>query len=174
MDPPLPGASSSGTPAASASCNNKNEGRKHLPTTLSRRRKSEAQHEEASLQLKRQKLEASVRWREHLAASSRSSSARGPIVSDGPPANDEGSYNKIHPSHTRVCLKSIVFCKKCGYWMLSKPLSLRKPCPGMAMHRGAAGKLARMMRGLHPESSTTTWPDGSCARTPVPLRMLDT
>ena len=174
-EPPPHGSSGSGDTTTEAPCNS-NKCKSQFPTTLSRKRKAEAQHEEASLHLRQMKLQASERWKQHIAAANRSSGSRMPSIQDTAPGapSGEGLYQKIHPSHTRMAVRNVIFCKKCGYWMFSKPISLRKPCPGRPAHNGAAGVLARMMKGLHPDKKVATWPDGSSTRIAVPIVSLDT
>ena len=128
------------------------------------------------MQLRRLKLEASVRWKQHTAAASRSSGPRMPIINEvAPEAPTSGNlHDKIHITHKRVAIKNVVFCRRCGYWMQSKPASLSKVCPGKPAHRGAAGKLSRMLKGLRPDTKTSTWPDGTSTSIAVTTVTLDT
>ena len=73
---------------------------------------------------------------------------------------------KVHPSHLTMAIRSIVFCKACGYWGAKKSQKLQKQCPGKPQHSDGAHKLRRMLNGLHPESSVREWPDGHDARVP--------
>ena len=72
-----------------------------------------------------------------------------------------------------MALRSIVFCRACGYWGAKKSQTLQLQCPGKPQHHDAAHKLKRMIKGLHPEPSISKWPDGHDARIPSMPVLVD-
>ena len=71
---------------------------------------------------------------------------------------------KLHPSHSKMAVRSIVHCKLCGYWAAKKSQKLREQCPKKPPHADGAHKLKRMRKGLHPDVKVSIWPDGHDAR----------
>ena len=130
--------------------------------------KKAAKHALASEKLLHTKLKANETWREHLNSSTRLSQLLGSEPSqlaDGEGDQREARF-KVHSSHRTMALRSIVFCKACGYWGAKKSQKLQLQCKGKPQHHDAAHKLKRMSNGLHPEPSVKSWPDGHDARVP--------
>ena len=69
-------------------------------------------------------------------------------------------FLKIHPSHHKMMVHNIVFCKWCGYHASRKAQRLVEVCLKKPKHNNAAQQLRRMMKGKHPDSKQLVWPGG--------------
>ena len=128
-------------------------------TSKSKRRKTnENNYKDATIKLNTVKAAASKEWAHHIATSSRQSTARAPCLLEA----ESTQYMNVHSSHHKMAIMSIVFCKKCGYWAQKK-----------GPHNDAAGKLSRMMKGLHPDRKVKKWPDGLSSTMIFPPIALD-
>ena len=127
-----------------------------------------AKHAIASAKLKQAKTKANEAWRQHLCSSSRVAQLMGsaPVILEDVGGDIGPARFKVHQSHLTMAIRSIVYCKACGYWGAKKSQKLQEQCPGKPQHSDGAHKLRRMTSGLHPESSIREWPDGHDARVP--------
>ena len=131
-----------------------------------------AKHNLASAKLKQAKFKADETWRQHLSSSSRIAQLLGPASHTPVILEEEGedigpARFKVHPSHRTMAIRSIVYCKACGYWASKKSQKLQEPCPTKPLHSDGAHKLRRMLTGLHPDAKVKEWPDGHDARVPA-------
>ena len=128
---------------------------------------SKAKHVIASQKLKEVKDKASAKWQEHLSSSLRIKQlATMPVVLEESVQDAGPPRFKVHQSHSVLALRSIVFCKLCGYWAAKKSQKLQQPCNRKPAHSDGAQKLRRLMKGLHPDAKVEEWPDGHDARVP--------
>ena len=67
---------------------------------------------------------------------------------------------KIHPTHHKMMIRHIVFCKWCGYNASRKSQKLVEVCPRKPKHNNVAQQLRRMMNGKHPDKKQLEWPGG--------------
>ena len=88
-------------------------------------------------------------------------------------AEQESAFAHIHPSHRRMQIRHIVFCKSCGYNTSRKTQKLREECPLQPKHNDAKHKLRRMLAGKHPDKDAAMWPDGLSTQVRVPPSSLD-
>ena len=61
------------------------------------------------------------------------------------------AFPSIHPSHQKMMLRNIVFCKRCGYSTSRKTQKLSEKCHLQPTHNDVKHKLKRMMEGKHPD-----------------------
>ena len=80
---------------------------------------------------------------------------------------------KIHASHHKMQIRTVVFCKWCGHHASRKAQRLTKVCEKMPRHSNVAQQLRRMMRGLHPDHTVQEWPGGLSTKGAHPLINLD-
>ena len=66
----------------------------------------------------------------------------------------------VHPSHRRMLLRNILFCKRRGYWSSKKTQKLSSECKLAPQHNDGKAKLKRMIDGYHPDRTVRTWNDG--------------
>ena len=66
----------------------------------------------------------------------------------------------VHPSHHKLLLRNILFCKICGYWSSKKTQKLSTQCCLEPPHSDGRAKLKRMMDGYHPDYRAAQWSDG--------------
>ena len=69
-------------------------------------------------------------------------------------------FLKIHPSHHKMMVHNIVFCKWCGYHASRKAQRLVEACFKKPKHNNVAQQLRRMMKGKHPDKKQLVWPGG--------------
>ena len=67
---------------------------------------------------------------------------------------------KIHPTHHKMMIRHIVFCKWCGYNASRKSQKLVEVCSTKPKHNNVAQQLRRMMKGKHPDSKQLSWSGG--------------
>jgi hypothetical protein len=121
-------------------------------------------HSIASAKLKEVKKAASAKWQEHIQTSTRvKQHLMEPDILDDPDSGGPMRFT-VHESHRLMALRSVVFCKACGYWAAKKSQKLRSQCIGKPAHADGAQKLRRLLKGLHPDSKLKQWPDGHDAR----------
>ena len=72
----------------------------------------------------------------------------------------KNEFLKIHPSHHKMMIHSIVFCKWCGYHASRKAQKLVEVCPKKPKQSNVAQQLRRMIKGKHPDSKQLVWPGG--------------
>ena len=132
-------------------------------------------HTIAKEKLKGVKKNADAKWQEHIRNSTRIRQ-----LSTLPNILDEGSSSpggperfEVHGSHRLMAIRSVVFCKQCGYWATKKSQKLKRPCNNKPSHSDGAHKLRRMMKGLHPDAKLRKWPEGHDARVPSAPVFLD-
>ena len=94
------------------------------------------------------------------------------LLPSGPGEKGEG-WAKVHHSHQRMLIQNVLFCAKCGYYMVHKPQALAAQCIGKPKHADGRAKLKRLLQGLHPDRKVDVWPDGACTRIPVEPLHLD-
>ena len=142
-----------------------------------RRATVEEKYKAGSLKRKAEVLQTSSRWREHCEKSSRqlvdctpqpssSSTSEQPVV-------DKTGWNRVHESHQRALIKDVLFCTRCGYFMVKRAQSLASPCLGRPKHADSTAKLKRMLDGRHPDRKVLMWPDGTSTAVIVPPIYLD-
>ena len=132
-------------------------------------------HAAASAKLKLIKRQADQTWQRHLNSSVRIAQLLGtaPIAIDKEAGEVGTARFKVHPSHVLMAVRSIVFCKACGYWASKKSQNLQKLCPKKPPHSDGAFKLTQMLNGLHPDPKIRVWTDGHDARVPSQPIFLD-
>jgi hypothetical protein len=85
---------------------------------------------------------------------------RGPNVAMNAAAATVPFADDVHPSHRRMLLRNILFCKRCGYWSSKKTQRLSSECNLAPPHSDGKAKLKRMMEGFHPDRNVQAWNDG--------------
>ena len=65
-----------------------------------------------------------------------------------------------HQSHSKMMIRNIVFCRKCGCSTSRKTQKLVLECNLKPKHNFAKHKLKRMLDGKHPDAKVQRWPDG--------------
>ena len=127
----------------------------------------------ARAKLKGVKKIADAKWQEHIRSSTRIRQlSTHPDTREGSSNPGEPERFEVHESHRLMAVRSVVFCKTCGYWATKKSQKLKAECSLKPLHSDGSHKLRRMLRGLHPEAKLRTWPEGHDARVPhdpVPL-----
>ena len=88
------------------------------------------------------------------------SELRGPKVAMNSAAATVPFADDVHPSHRRMLLRNILFCKRCGYWSSKKTQKLSSECKIAPPHSDGRAKLKRMMDGYHPDRNVRAWNDG--------------
>lgn len=114
-------------------------------------------------------------WTNQLQSRSLPANAKAPRVDVSACENSavqKGVWAKIHPTHKKVALRPIVFCRKCGAWMTKACKLLKEPCKQKPTSKGAAHKKLRMIKGLHPNMELKFWPDGFSTAIPtIPINI---
>ena len=125
-------------------------------------------HAIAKEKLKEVKKKADAEWQEHIKRSTRirQLSTFPEILNEASPSQEGPERFEVHESHRPMAIRSVVFCKQCGYWATKKSQKLRLPCSLKPLHSDGAHKLRRMMKGLHPDAKLSKWPEGHDARVP--------
>ena len=89
-------------------------------------------------------------------------------------------YSRIHPSHKRCRLNGeVIFCWKCGYFMVHKSQNLQLPCdpdPSSMTSHQRSMRDNKLRKGLYPQAKdgrVKTWKDGTSTSKPVPIEWLD-
>ena len=98
---------------------------------------------------------------------------RGPKVGLDDLAASVPFASGVHPSHRKMLLRSIVFCKKCGYWSSKKTQKLSAPCQNEPQHSDGRAKLKRMLDGYHPDRTLKEWNDGLSTAIKIDVICLD-
>ena len=81
--------------------------------------------------------------------------------------------SEVHPTHRKMLIRNIVFCKKCGYWSSKKAQKLSEPCRNEPQHSDGRAKLKIMLDGFHLDRSMKTWNGGLSTETKVAVICLD-
>ena len=99
---------------------------------------------------------------------------RGPKICTSPSLLPQVPFaSEVHPSHRKMLLRSIVFCKKCGYWSSKKTQKLSDPCLNEPQHSDGRAKLKRMTDGYHPDRKLKQWVDGLSTSIKIDVLCLD-
>ena len=131
-------------------------------------------HAIAKGKLKEVKKKADAKWQEHIHSSTRIRElSTTPTILEHALSQGELERFKVHASHRIMAIRSVVFCRLCGYWGTKKSQKLKARCNLKPSHSDGAHKLRRMMQGLHPDGKVTAWPDGHDARVPSVPVFLD-
>lgn len=133
--PLVPPLSATGIePKLNGEPNGRHTGKSRHLTTLDK-------YQEGSKRRKQQFLDNSSRWKEHCATADRKllgcTIGTNRVVMVSEPASSNGGlhvnpegYDKVHLSRTVYLLKNVLFCGRCGYYMVHKTQSLTSPCKG--------------------------------------------
>ena len=88
-------------------------------------------------------------------------------------AMQPNDFKGIHPSHHKMMIRNIVFCKRCGYSKSRKTQKLADKCHLQPKQVDVKQKLKRMMAGKHPDRHVLKWPDGLSTQVTVPPINID-
>ena len=83
------------------------------------------------------------------------------------------SLLNIDPSHHKMMIRNIVFCKWCGYNTRRNTQKLADECPKVPKHNDVTHKLRRMLLGKHPDRNQLEWPGGLSTKGTQHLVNLD-
>ena len=130
--------------------------------------------EMASKILRDEKEATRAQWAQHL-SNSNLLPMRLPQVETLEAGQEYSNDNDhIHTSHLRSMVRSIVFCRRCGYWASKKSQKLKEACLGAPANNFNKGTLKRLLNGFHPDcKKVTLWPDGAATSVPTPPIPLD-
>ena len=81
--------------------------------------------------------------------------------------------DEVHPSHHKMLLRNILFCRSCGHWSSNKTQTLTESCPLKPPHSDGRAKLKRLLNGLHPDRNLKAWNDGLSTSVKIPVVSLD-
>ena len=70
------------------------------------------------------------------------------------------TFPNIHQSHSKMMIRNIVFCRKCGCSTSRKTQKLVLECNLKPKHSCAKHKLKKWLDGKHPDAKAQRWPDG--------------
>lgn len=128
-------------------------------------------HNAASSHLRMIQSSITDEWRKHGAAGetqhqvNRNDSGitivgeqRDPQINTATTAHLE-SFPTLHQSHSKMMIRNIVFCRKCGCSTGRKTQQLVLGCNRKPKHNFAKHKLKRMLDGKHPDAKVQRWPD---------------
>ena len=135
-------------------------GNKSEPAFKKRKLNSRQKYDEASRQLRIAKETARRSWVRHGTSSSSTGVSRDPRVNASIDEAQVPFASEVHPSHHKMLLRNVLFCRKCGYWGSRKTQKLTSQCQNMPPHSDGKCKLNRMMNGLHPDRNIKQWTDG--------------
>ena len=129
-------------------------------------------HTIASTKLKEVKAKADATWQTHISSSARIAQLTEPAVLEPGGQHNGPARFEVHPSHRTMALRSVVFCKSCGYWSSKKSQKLQIQCLLKPPHSDGVHKLKRMVNGMRPDRKVLMWPGGLDTRiktSPVPI-----
>ena len=72
-----------------------------------------------------------------------------------------GAWSKVHPTHKRVLLNGILYCRICGLSSINKIEGLAESCNGEPKNSCGRAQFKKLNEGKHPVRGALTWPDGS-------------
>lgn len=137
-----------------------NDIRAELAAGRQRAEKRAAENQsEARRLVKQHRFDTDALWNQHLSRQARQE-PRLPALSEFG-SRTAPAYEKLHSTHVLMRLKSIVFCRVCGYWMQERPQCLARACKGRPVRSDDKSRLKKPPNGRHLERKVECWPDGT-------------
>ena len=124
-----------------------------------RRLTNEQKHQQAIAHHNAVKAIIGEEWRKHGAVKITEEYPRDPntLKSEALQPND---LKAIHPSHHKMTIRNIIFCRRCGYSKSRKTQKLADPCNLKPKHADVKLKLKRMIEGMRSDRKVLQRPDG--------------